>query len=89
MSKQFTVTFYSDPAHGWAKVKRSVLSNLKIADQVSSYSYQNGEYVFLEEDCDFPLLIAALEKHNTRIRCIPKHTNKQSRIRSYLAYSAQ
>lgn len=88
MNKQFTVTFYSDPGHGWAKVRKSVLSNLNIADKVSNYSYQNGDYVFLEEDCDFPLLVAALEQHGTRIRCIQKHTDKTSRIRTYSPYGA-
>jgi hypothetical protein len=87
MQKQFTVTVYSDPSHAWAKVKRSVLTNLKIADKVSSFSYQRGDYAYLEEDADFPLLIAALQQHNTRIKCVEKHTDKESRVRSYERYS--
>lgn len=86
--KQFTVTIYSDPGHAWAKVRRSVLINLGIADKVSSYSYQRGEYAFLEEDCDLSLLAQALDKHGTKLRFIEKNTNKQSRIRSYERYSA-
>jgi hypothetical protein len=85
--KQFTVTVYADPGHAWAKVKRSVLQNLGIADKVSRYSYQRGDYAYLEEDCDFPLLIEALNQRNTRIKCVEKHTNKDSRVRSYQHYS--
>lgn len=87
MQKQFTVIVYADPGHAWAKVKRSVLQNLGIADKVSSYSFQRGDYAYLEEDCDFPLLIAALQQHNTRIKCVEKHTDKQSRVRNYERYS--
>lgn len=89
MEKKFTVVVYSDPGHAWAKVKRNVLKNLGIADQVSSYSYQRGDYVYLEEDCDFSLLVNALRKHGTTIRCIEKNTNKLSRVRSYERYSVE
>ncbi len=88
MRKQFTVTVYSDPGHAWAKVKKDVLTNLGIADKVSSYSYQRGDYAFLEEDCDLSLLMQALRDHGTTLRFIEKHTDNQSRIRNYERYSA-
>ena len=87
MRKQFTVTVYSDPGHAWAKVRKSVLTNLGIADKVSSYSYQRGDYAFLEEDCDLSLLMQALHDHGTALRFVEKRTNKQSRIRNYERYS--
>ena len=87
MRKQFTVTVYSDPGHAWAKVRKSVLTNLGIADKVSSYSYQRGEYAFLEEDCDLSLLMQALQSHGTKLCFVEKHTDKQSRIRNYERYS--
>lgn len=86
MRKQFTVTVYSDPGHAWAKVRKTVLTNLGIADKVSSYSYQRGDYAFLEEDCDLSLLMQALRDHGTDLRFVEKHTNNQSRIRSYEHY---
>ena len=46
--KMLTLTFYSDPGHGWLEVDRDVLVDLGIADEVSSYSYQRGDKVFLE-----------------------------------------
>ena len=88
MRKQFTVTVYSDPSHAWAKIKKSVLTNLGIADKVSSYSYQRGDYAFLEEDYDLSLLMQAFEKHGTSLRFIEKHTDKDSRIRNYERYRA-
>lgn len=84
--KTFTIIVYSDPGHSWAKVKRSVLHNLGIADNISSYSYQRGEYVYLEEDCDLSTLCMALNQRNTRIKFVEKHTDRDSRIRSYERY---
>ena len=87
--KKFTVTFYSDAGHGWAKVRKSVLQNLNIADKVSSYSYVNGDYVFLEEDCDLPLLADALQKHDTKLVVgnVRHAETRPSRIRSYARYA--
>lgn len=84
--KTFTIIVYSDPGHAWGKVKRIVLHNLGIADNISSYSYQRGEYVYLEEDCDLTALCMALNQRNTRIKFVEKRTNRDSRIRSYERY---
>jgi len=84
--KTFTVTIYSDPGHAWAKCKREVLKNLGIASNVSSYSYQRSDYVYLEEDCDYPLLVDALRQRNTRIKCVERSSSNSSRIRGYERY---
>ena len=42
----------SDPQHGWLRVKREELKELGIASQISSCSYENGNWVYLEIDCD-------------------------------------
>jgi hypothetical protein len=57
-----TLTFYSDPGHGWLEVPRSLLHELDIADKITPYSYQRGEDVFLEEDCDLSTFADAMEK---------------------------
>jgi len=44
--------FHEDPGHGWLEVKRAELVKLGILDQISHYSYQKDDKVFLEEDCD-------------------------------------
>ena len=57
-----TFTYYTDPGHGWVEVSRSLLHELGIADKITSYSYQRGEDVFLEEDCDLLTFARAMEK---------------------------
>ena len=86
MSKTFTVTIYADAGHAWGKVRKDVLANLGIADKISRYSYQRGEYAYLEEDCDLAHLHDALDAQDTRIKYVEKHTNGTSRIRSYERY---
>lgn len=44
--------FHSDPGHAWLAVKRKELIRLGVLEQVSSYSYQKGDTVYLEEDDD-------------------------------------
>lgn len=85
--KTFTITVYSDPGHAWGKVKRDVLHNLGIAKDITHYSYQRGEYVFLEEDQDLPRLCQALNERGTRVKFVEKNTDNHSRIRTYQRYS--
>lgn len=54
--------FYADPGHAWLRVPLSELERLDIADQISHYSYMNGEYAYLEEDCDAGIYIKALKR---------------------------
>jgi hypothetical protein len=86
MSKTFTITVYSDPGHGWGKVKRSVLEKLHIAHKISCYSYQLRDNVYLEEDCDLALLFTTLNEQGVRVKYIEKTTNSYSRIRNYDRY---
>lgn len=81
-----TIHFYSDPGHGWAKVKRELLYDLEIAQDISSYSYIRGDYVYLEEDCDLSALCRALDKRNIPVKFINHNANKPSKIRSYESY---
>ena len=86
MSKTFTITIYNDPGHAWGKVKREVLVNLGIADKITRYSYQRGDYAYLEEDMDLTTLCMALNQYNTRIKFVEKRSNRDSKIRSYERY---
>lgn len=54
--------YHHDPGHGWIETPKAFLRALGILHKVSTYSYQNEEYVFLEEDCDAALLINTLEQ---------------------------
>ena len=51
--------FISDPGHGWLEVTRGDIASLNIGDKISQYSYVNGQYVYLEEDCDAQVYIEA------------------------------
>jgi hypothetical protein len=86
MSKTFTITIYNDPGHAWGKVRKDVLTNLGIADKITRYSYQRGDYAYLECDEDLTTLCMALTERDTRVRFVEKHSNKDSRIRSYERY---
>lgn len=81
------ITIYHDPGHSWAKVPRKTLHDLGIADRITAYSYQRGEYVYLEEDQDMATFLYAYRAH---FSCIPsfteRHTNRSSKIRSYSHY---
>jgi hypothetical protein len=51
------MVFYSDAGHGWLRVPRNWLYLLKVGHRISSWSYEGGDWVYLEEDCDFPLFL--------------------------------
>ena len=49
------------------QVQKKELEELNIINNVSEYSYINGEFVYLEEDCDLNLFIKAYEnKYNVK-----------------------
>jgi len=79
--------FYSDPAHGWLKVTRKELVELGIESQISGYSYQKGDAVYLEEDSDASKFMDAWEaKHQVKLMNsqINFHiADRHSRIRTY------
>ena len=80
------ITVYTDPGHGWGAVKRTVLTDLGIANRVTTYSYQRGQSVYLEEDCDLSLLIGALRERGITPVFDERHTDRRSPIRSYESY---
>ena len=87
--KTFTIIVYNDPSHAWGKVKRKVLDNLGVAQEVSSHSYQYKDNVYLEEDADLSLVCRhLLFNTDVRIKFVEKHTDRESRIRSYERYVA-
>ncbi len=87
--KTFTIIVYNDPSHAWGKVKRKVLDNLGLAQQVSIHRYQYKDNVYLEEDADLLLVCRhLLFNSDVQIKFVEKHTNRDSRIRSYERYAA-
>lgn len=80
--------FVSDPGHGWLAVKRSDLESLNVLDKITSYSYQKGKTVYLEEDCDASTFLRAYENKFGKRAGITfgKHYNSGAPIRSYTPF---
>lgn len=85
--KTKTILFYSDPGHGWAKVSKKELVKLGIASEISGFSYERGDFAYLEEDCDLEKYIMALRAKGIVYKFKENFTNNQSRIRNYYHYS--
>ena len=80
---------YADPGHAWVRVLKTELASLGIANSVSSYSYQRGEFAYLKEDCDASLWLAAKQHLGHDVTFSAAHTNNQSRIRNYQSYRSE
>lgn len=81
-----TYIFHSDPGHGWLAVKLKELQELGIADKISSYSYQKGKTVYLEEDCDMSIFIKAKKAQGIDVQYRDSYLEKTP-IRYYSSYS--
>lgn len=79
--------FHSDPGHGWLAVKRQELIDLGIEKNISGYSYQKGNTVYLEEDCDMGIFVKALQGRNIEFKHRSSYQEKTP-IRYYQSFSA-
>lgn len=88
--KKTTITIYSDPGHAWAKVSRTNLGAFGLLDKISTYSYQRGDFVYLEEDCDLGLYLQALKDAGISFAFREMVCRERSsKIRSYNHYRAE
>lgn len=79
--------FHSDPGHAWLAVKRKELVRLKILNQISGFSYQKGDTVYLEEDCDAGVFMNA--KRDAKEEVTFKETYQENTpIRNYPYFNA-
>lgn len=81
------IKFHEDSGHGWYAVKRKVLEQLGLLNKITSYSYQRGKTVYLEEDCDAGVLFNKLNEINIAPRMTYAKHQDRSPIRSYESYS--
>ena len=77
--------FHNDPGHGWLAVKRSELIRLGVIGEISSYSYQKGKIVYLEEDCDADTFCKAKEAPGEKIEVRESYRDNTS-IRYYESF---
>lgn len=73
--------FYTDAAHGWLRVSMTEARELGILDQVSSFSYTDGVDLYLEEDCDAPKYIKAVQSRGDVLEFSERYCDGDSPIR--------
>ena len=84
-----TYTIYEDAGHAWIKVPVAELFAISIAPDITHYSYINGKYAYLEEDCDLTKFFNAYHAVTGRD---PKHRTRmsdRSRVREYRRYTPE
>lgn len=84
--KKLKLKFYTDPSHGWLAAKRELVENLGIKFDITHFSYQKGNTVYLEEDCDAKLLVERLKNKGVDVDFEVRSSNNRSHIRSYEQY---
>lgn len=55
--------FIAAPGHGWLRVPLVDIAALGLGTAISSYSFIDGRYAYLEEDCDCTQYLEALQEH--------------------------
>lgn len=82
-----SLKFISDPAHGWLSVDLQDLIDLKITEDISTFSYMTLTRAYLEEDCDATVYLNAAKAAGWDVTYKQSDTNKTA-IRSYSYYTA-
>lgn len=87
MKKPLTFNKYNDTGHGWLKCSLRLIEELGIASKISACSYIKGNYAYLEEDCDAPLLLNALSSVGVEYSIVNHYGNRRSVIREYDSFA--
>ena len=74
---------------GWLEVPDGELVEHMIAEKISTYSYIKNGTAYLEEDCDAPVFLDALERAGVEFTIKDVHDGDDSPIRGYRSYSYQ
>lgn len=81
------IIYHNDGGHGWYAVKRKKLESMGILNNVSGFSYERGQTVYLEEDCDASLFFNALsEEEKQQIKIINSYQDR-SPVRRYSRFA--
>ena len=80
------ILIFEDSGHSWGRVSKLELKKLGIADRISPYSYQYNAFAYLEEDCDLPEYIAALQQRGISPALEVVSSVHRSRIRTFDHY---
>lgn len=88
MTKHLTLTYHTDPGHGWLEVPRTEIDALGIAKQITAYSYEQGGVAYLEEDCDASLFVQAAKNAGIQITPVDRHVDRDHPIRRMARFVA-
>lgn len=81
------ITLHEDGGHAWLQVPKKWLSELGIASEITEYSYEKGDQVYLEEDQDVSTFVNALKKIRSWDSGLVHSTyDDRSPIRNYPSY---
>ena len=83
---QLAIKHHHDAGHGWIEARRDDVEGWGIAEKLSGYSYQNGDKIFLEEDCDAAKYLEAVRAQGFDYTIVEVNDGDYSRIRSYQQY---
>lgn len=79
-----TFTYHYDAGHGWLEVHIYDAYDVGLdVDSFTSYSYQAGQMLFLEEDQDAGTFIKAYENHGRTFKTREHNHGSYSDIRNY------
>jgi hypothetical protein len=78
-----TFTFHVDPGHGWLGVSEDDIALVGLSiDNFTRYSYRCAGNLYLEEDCDAAVFVAAfIRRFGEEPRINEVHSNRDSLIR--------
>ena len=79
------IDLISDPGHGWLKIPKSLSFDL----DYTKYSYEDKNYLYLEEDYDLSLFIRELEKYNIKYSYNEIILDNRCFIRDLMRYQKQ
>ena len=77
-----TITLHTDPGHSWGEIKMGDLP-LKLRKKISPYSFQKGNSLFLEEDCDLGLAVDFYKESGITFSVKSVIYNNDCKIRCY------
>jgi len=76
--KTLEIEFISDPGHGWIKISKKIRLGLKF----TPYSYQDKNYLYLEEDLDASKYLDKLKANGIKYTFKETILNHESSIRN-------
>lgn len=77
-----TYTYHHDAGHGWLAVSRTEITDLQLANTVTTFSYQDATHFYLEEDVDLNLFLIARQALNQPVPTFHYQYSQHSFIRN-------